>query len=153
MGSRHRLRDELRWNGWPAEGFTLADNVADRAEHRAEFDARAYTVLDPACETCVSCVYLEPWDGGARLARWGELLPGLSRRPGFRCAGGPVLTPELVKRKTAVKTLLGTGVAFAVPGRIHPCGLVALGVACEGWHLAEPESGHDAQAAEWRENG
>ncbi len=83
LGSRHRLRDELRWNGWPADGFTLADNVADLAGHRAEFDAReafAYTVLDPGGETCVGCVYLEPWDGGARLAWWvidAELDTGL----------------------------------------------------------------------------
>jgi hypothetical protein len=83
LGSRVRLRDELRWGGWPADGFSLADNIADLAEHRAEFDAReafAYTVLDPSGETTVGCVYLEPWDGGARLAWWvidAELDTGL----------------------------------------------------------------------------
>ena len=73
MGSRERLRRELRWGDWPPEGFTLEDNVADLAGHLEEFERReayAYSVLDPSKAACLGCLYLEPWDPGAQLALW-----------------------------------------------------------------------------------
>ena len=68
---QQRLRDELDWNGWPPEGFSLQDNVLDLAEHYAEFmrrEAYAYSVQAP--EGCIGCIYLEPWGTGAQLAFW-----------------------------------------------------------------------------------
>lgn len=59
-------RDQLRlWGGhdWPGDDFTLAANGADLAEHWREHQERAaftYTVLDPARERCLGCVYIRP---------------------------------------------------------------------------------------------
>lgn len=84
MGSRQRLRRELGWNGWPPDGFTLADNRADLAEHYAEFlgrEAYAYSVLNPS-GAVVGCAYVEPWDPGAQVAFWvvdPEVETGLER--------------------------------------------------------------------------
>ena len=68
---RERLVRELDWGGWPAEGFGLSDNIADLAEHHAEFvrrEAFAYSVLEG--DRCIGCVYIEPWSEGAQLAFW-----------------------------------------------------------------------------------
>lgn len=73
MESRERLRRELKWGEWPAEGFTLEDNRLDLARHLAELERReafAYSVLDPSGQRCLGCVYLEPWEPGAQLAVW-----------------------------------------------------------------------------------
>ncbi|NCG18089.1 MAG: hypothetical protein GWP91_03635 [Rhodobacterales bacterium] len=75
---RERLVRELQWNGWPGPDFSLADNVADLANHYAEFQQReafAYSVL--TTESCIGCVYIEPWKEGAQLAFWvvDEALP------------------------------------------------------------------------------
>ena len=74
MESRARLRAELRWGrGWPADDFTVDDNRKDLADHFAEFERRqayAYTVLDPSGSRCLGCIYVEPWEGDARLAFW-----------------------------------------------------------------------------------
>jgi RimJ/RimL family protein N-acetyltransferase len=76
MSSRARLRDELQWGKdrrWPPDDFTLDQNRVDLERHFAEFERReayAYTVLDPAGETCIGCIYIEPHDDGARLAFW-----------------------------------------------------------------------------------
>jgi len=59
-------RDYLRlWSGssWPAEDFTLADNLQDLQRHWREHQERVaftYTVLEPARQSCLGCVYLRP---------------------------------------------------------------------------------------------
>ncbi|MFN2178027.1 MAG: hypothetical protein ACK2UV_01000 [Candidatus Promineifilaceae bacterium] len=59
-------RDYLRlWSGssWPADDFTLADNLQDLQWHWREHQERAaftYTVLNPARESCLGCVYMRP---------------------------------------------------------------------------------------------
>lgn len=61
-------RDYLRlWSGspWPADDFTLADNLRDLQLHWREHQERAaftYTVLNPARDICLGCVYLRPLD-------------------------------------------------------------------------------------------
>ncbi len=62
MESREYLR---LWSGssWPAEDFTLADNLQDLQWHWREHQERVaftFTVLDPARESCLGCVYLRP---------------------------------------------------------------------------------------------
>ena len=59
-------REQLRlWSGssWPADDFTLDDNLKDLQWHWREHQERVaftYTVLDPMRETCLGCVYLRP---------------------------------------------------------------------------------------------
>jgi hypothetical protein len=60
--SAERLRSGSP-TGWPRPGFTLAENRDDLARHEAEFAARtafAYTMVDPADERVLGCVYLNP---------------------------------------------------------------------------------------------
>jgi len=62
MASREMLR---LWSGstWPREGFTLAENLADLEGHHQEHQDReafTYTVVDPAQERCLGCVYIRP---------------------------------------------------------------------------------------------
>ncbi len=62
MASRHRLRAGSP-NGWPREGFTLAENRADLVRHEREFRERqafAYTVVDPDDTRVLGCVYINP---------------------------------------------------------------------------------------------
>ena len=50
-------------NGWPRDGFTLAENIADLRRHEEEFAQRiafAYTVLSPAGDRVLGCVYFNP---------------------------------------------------------------------------------------------
>jgi hypothetical protein len=73
MSSRARLREELQWGTWPRDDFTVDENREDLEGHDGEFERReayAYTVLDPSGEICLGCIYLEPWEGDARLAFW-----------------------------------------------------------------------------------
>lgn len=73
MGSRARLRAELQWGDWPRDDFTLAENRKDLERHDAEYENReayAYSVLDDPGSRCLGCIYLEPWEHGARLAFW-----------------------------------------------------------------------------------
>ena len=59
-------REQLRlWSGssWPADDFTLQDNLKDLQWHWREHQERVaftYTVLDPTHEICLGCVYLRP---------------------------------------------------------------------------------------------
>ncbi len=69
MESRRQLR---LWSGssWPADDFTLEDNLKDLQFHWREQQERTaftYTVLDRARETCLGCVYIRPLS---------ELVPG-----------------------------------------------------------------------------
>lgn len=53
------------WSGsaWPSDDFTLDDNLQDLRWHFEEHQERVaftYTVLDPARETCLGCVYIKP---------------------------------------------------------------------------------------------
>jgi len=65
---------ELRcWSAsdWPADGFTLAENLADLERHEREHAAReafTYTVLDPTETRCLGCVYVQPpWTEASAL--------------------------------------------------------------------------------------
>lgn len=59
-------REQLRlWSGteWPADDFTLADNLKDLQWHWDEHQkglAFTYTVLHPARGSCLGCVYIRP---------------------------------------------------------------------------------------------
>ncbi len=62
MDSRSHLR---QWSGteWPADDFTLTENLADLERHAREQrdrEAFAYTVLNPHGTECVGCVYMIP---------------------------------------------------------------------------------------------
>jgi hypothetical protein len=54
---------------WPADGFTRTANLADLERHEREHEERVaftFTVLDPAAERCLGCVYLAPVPPEAR---------------------------------------------------------------------------------------
>ncbi len=61
-----RSRTMLRtWSGsgWPADDFSLDDNLTDLARHEKEHldrEAFTYTVLSPDGKSCLGCVYLVP---------------------------------------------------------------------------------------------
>lgn len=62
MSSAEALR---RWSqsDWPAETFTLEENLADLERHEREHlerQAFTYTVLEPDAARCVGCVYIKP---------------------------------------------------------------------------------------------
>jgi RimJ/RimL family protein N-acetyltransferase len=62
MDSTEMLR---LWSGttWPTDDFTLAENWEDLDRHAREHEAReafTYTVLSPARDECVGCVYIQP---------------------------------------------------------------------------------------------
>jgi hypothetical protein len=62
MESAERLRRGSP-HGWPRPGFTLEENRADLARHQAEFEsgvAFAYTMIDPADEIVLGCLYINP---------------------------------------------------------------------------------------------
>ena len=62
MESQTRLRAGSP-NGWPHAGFTLAENLADLERHEQEFLSRqafAYTVVTPAEDRVLGCVYINP---------------------------------------------------------------------------------------------
>jgi len=60
---------------WPADDFTLAENLEDLRRHEREHLERTaftYTVREPGGDRCVGCVYLQPlrdeeaaWRGGS----------------------------------------------------------------------------------------
>ena len=74
MGSRVRLRKELRWvRGWPRDDFTLEENRKDLERHDSEFsrgEAYAYSVLDPDGTTCIGCLYIGSWQQAVTLSFW-----------------------------------------------------------------------------------
>jgi hypothetical protein len=48
--------------------MTLADNLVDLEQHLAEFERReafAYSVIDPATDDVIGCVYIDPDSTGA----------------------------------------------------------------------------------------
>ncbi len=60
--SREMLR---QWSGssWPSDDFSLDDNLQDLAGHDREHRERlafTYTVLNPAQDACLGCVYIRP---------------------------------------------------------------------------------------------
>lgn len=86
LGPEHNERDHAAWmgsiehihtlpgfregdidaTGWPYE-MSLDDNLADLVMHRREFDERiayVYSVLDPATDDVIGCVYIDPDDKG-----------------------------------------------------------------------------------------
>lgn len=62
ISSREQLL--IRSGGdWPAEGFTLAENLADLQRHEREHRERkafTYTVMNPSETECLGCVYINP---------------------------------------------------------------------------------------------
>jgi hypothetical protein len=70
MSSAEQLR---RWSqsGWPADDFTLAENLADLQRHEREHGERVaftFTVLNPQGDRCLGCVYITPlWPQIAEL--------------------------------------------------------------------------------------
>ena len=64
MESRQQLR---LWSGspWPADDFTLEDNLKDLQWHWQEHQERiafTYTVLDLTRQVCLGCVYMRPME-------------------------------------------------------------------------------------------
>lgn len=62
METRTALR---RWSAssWPADDFTLEENLQDLAMHSQEHDegvAFTYTILSTDRSTCLGCVYIKP---------------------------------------------------------------------------------------------
>jgi len=62
MSSAEMLR---RWSqsNWPADDFTLAENLADLQQHEREHIERkafTFTVLNPRGTQCLGCVYILP---------------------------------------------------------------------------------------------
>jgi GNAT superfamily N-acetyltransferase len=62
MASKEMLR---RWGGrgWPADDFTLGDNLKDLEDHQGEHrqgKAFTYTVMNTRRPECLGCVYIEP---------------------------------------------------------------------------------------------
>lgn len=75
MASAKRLREGSP-NGWPREGFTLEENLADLIRHEQEFHERrafAYTVLAPDDSTVLGCVYINPPAAGEAGAHDAEV--------------------------------------------------------------------------------
>lgn len=75
MSCRDRLRRELQWGEWPSDDFTLEENRLDLRRHQSEFEkgtAFAYSVLQPDCQRCLGCIYIEAsdTDADAQLAFW-----------------------------------------------------------------------------------
>lgn len=76
QGSREHLQTTLQWGGWPSAEMTPADNMEDLERHWGEFEeheAYAYSVLAPAGEPCIGCVYLNPMrqePRGIAMAFW-----------------------------------------------------------------------------------
>jgi len=75
MASKEMLR---RWagSGWPADKFDLEANLADLAEHQKEHEAGVaytFTLLNPAGDECLGCVYIEPLLRYLELG--GEIIP------------------------------------------------------------------------------
>jgi RimJ/RimL family protein N-acetyltransferase len=69
MSSAEQLR---RWSqsSWPADDFTLAQNLEDLQRHEREHGERAaftFTVLNPEAARCLGCVYIMPL--GRQLAQ------------------------------------------------------------------------------------
>jgi RimJ/RimL family protein N-acetyltransferase len=62
MSSAAQLRTWSQGN-WPADDFTLGENLADLQRHEREHDERVaftFTVLDPGATRCLGCVYIMP---------------------------------------------------------------------------------------------
>jgi RimJ/RimL family protein N-acetyltransferase len=77
MSSTAMLRSWSQ-SAWPADDFTLAQNLADLERHEHEHEAReafTFTVLDPAGARCVGCVYLAPVPDAARPVCQGAAHP------------------------------------------------------------------------------
>ena len=64
MSSRVRLRSVFGENtDWPEDTMSLSDNIKDLERHHEEFFSRrafSYTVLTPARDRCIGCVYIDP---------------------------------------------------------------------------------------------
>jgi hypothetical protein len=90
LGPQHNDSDYEAWSscvehihrtpGWEASSWpddrSLSDNLRDLQRHADDFGNRAgftYTVLDPAADDVIGCVYIYPDDGeqhDARVLSW-----------------------------------------------------------------------------------
>ncbi|NHZ71642.1 MAG: hypothetical protein GWP17_00950 [Aquificales bacterium] len=101
MGSQEMLR---LWSGssWPSNDFSLADNRKDLAWHWHEHQQRiafTYTVLNPAEDTCLGCIYIKPiTDILADNEEWGTACT----EPFGRLKTGSVEAPVLSNAEVAV---------------------------------------------------
>lgn len=87
METRDFLRD-WEGTGWPEDGFTVAANREDlirlRRRHQ-NAESFTYTVVDPAAERCLGCVYVFPT--GAPLFAKADIKPrGQAQWSDFRAA-------------------------------------------------------------------
>jgi hypothetical protein len=87
LGPQHNERDHVAWmssiehiratpgftaedwagDGWPS-AMSLDDNLRDLVDHLAEYERReafAYSVIDPATDDVIGCVYIDPDSTGA----------------------------------------------------------------------------------------
>ncbi|HEY2956070.1 MAG TPA: GNAT family N-acetyltransferase [Candidatus Eisenbacteria bacterium] len=65
-------------SGWPADDFTLAENLEDLRRHEREHEAReafTFMVLDREGKRCLGCVYLTPLPPEARALGEGATYP------------------------------------------------------------------------------
>jgi hypothetical protein len=78
METRVRLRS-WSMSDWPADDFTLDDNMRDLEMHWREHEegsAFTYTILAPHRSSCLGCVYMKPLaplfaqEHGAALGEW-----------------------------------------------------------------------------------
>ena len=91
MSSAAELR---RWSGsdWPADDFTLAENLADLERHEREHEsgeAFTYTVLAPDEMRCLGCVYIVPV--------WSEADPLCGTGTSGACVGFWVRASEVAR--------------------------------------------------------
>ena len=67
MSSKQNLRQIFSAeDDWPPDEMTLQENFNDLEGHQEDFDKRrgfTYTVVSPAEDTCLGCVYIYPWKG------------------------------------------------------------------------------------------
>ncbi len=107
LGPEHNVSDYAAWtssvdhihrtpgfsaSGWPRP-MTLAENLADLERHAADFAGRigfTYTVLAPASDEVIGCVYIYPAaDGdGASVKSWVDAAHAALDEPLYRRVSG-----------------------------------------------------------------
>ena len=64
--------------GWPREGFTIEENLADLQQHEQEHQDRlafTYTVMNPDETECLGCLYINPLARIIERAATAQQLP------------------------------------------------------------------------------
>lgn len=87
LGPRHNAADLAAWSSsiryissipgfgetWPIRVYTLAENLADLAEHAQHHAAGldyAWTILAPGSREVIGCLYVKPTDAGPAATWW-----------------------------------------------------------------------------------